>query len=483
MLIAAVLLPMALGAILPLFRFRREGARSLYIMLSVLATSALMLPLVFTGAPGRETLFQITETLPIAFKLDGAGRVFAGIVSMLWPLATLYGLEYMQKDARKYTFFAFYIITYGVTLGIACASNLITLYLFYELLTLITLPLIMHGGSTRNIRAGLKYLYYSIGGAALVFIGLVYVIYYGGSTEFVYGGLGAMTMGATAGSLRIGYMICFLGFGVKAAIFPLHTWLIEAAVAPTPVTALLHAVAVVKSGVFAIIRATWFIFGPALLRGTYAQHIPLALASITIVYGCTMALKEQNIKRSLAYSTVSNLSYCILGALLLTEGGLRSSLMHMVYHAVIKITLFLCAGMYLKKGIVYSQDMRGVHRATPEVSAIYLLGALSLTGLPPLLGFLSKWMLATSAIQQGSRLALVGVAALTISAVLTFFYLVLPGLTTYMGKPERAYAYRELSPGWKALAPLAVLSVIILVLSFWSAPIGSFFAYAAAGGL
>lgn len=483
MLIVSVLLPMVLGALLPLLRIKKEGLRSLYIMLSVVVTSALMLPQVFLGAEGRDTLFLITETLPIAFRLDGAGRVFAGIAAILWPLATLYGLEYMQKDARKDTFFAFYIISYGITLGIACASNLITLYLFYELLTLATLPLIMHGGKTRNIRAGLKYLYYSIGGAALVFIGLVYVIYYGGTTEFFYGGLRAMTMGTTANSLRIGYLICFIGFGVKSAIFPLHTWLIEAAVAPTPVTALLHAVAVVKSGVFAIIRVTWFVFGPTLLIGTYAQHIPLAIAAFTIVFGCTMALKEQNIKRSLAYSTVSNLSYIILGALLLTPEGLRASLMHMSYHSIIKITLFFCAGMYLKKGITYVQDLRGMHRAAPELAAAYLLAALALTGIPPLLGFISKWSLAVAAVNYGSRLALLGIAALTLSALLTFFYVVLPGFTTYMGQPNRVCAPREFSPGWKALVPLAILSITILLLGFWPAQLGDFFAHAAAGGL
>lgn len=474
---------MALGAALPLFRFRKEGLRCAYIMLSVLVTTALALPQIILGTLERETLFLITETLPIAFKLDGTGRVFAGIVSVLWPLATLYALEYMEKDAHKDTFFTFYLLCYGITLGIACASNLVTLYLFYELLTLVTLPLIMHGGSIRNMRAGLKYLYYSIGGAALVFIGMVYIIYYGGSTEFVYGGLKDMTMGDTSTNLRIGYLICFIGFGVKAAIFPLHRWLIEAAVAPTPVTALLHAVAVVKSGVFAIIRVTWFIFGPMLLAGTFAQYIPLAIASFTIVYGCTMALKEQHIKQSLAYSTVSNLSYIVLGALLLTPEGLSASLMHMSFHSLIKITLFLCAGMYLKRSVIYVQDLRGVHRAAPELAACYLLGALALTGIPPFLGFLSKWSLAISSVHEGSVLGIAGVVALTISAMLTFFYLVVPGLIAYVGQPSRVYAFREYSPGWKALAPLFILCLFMLLFSFWPAPLTSFFAHAAAGGM
>lgn len=489
MFIAAVLLPIVLGALLPVWRFKDSRTRGIYVMGSVLPVSVLALLRIFSGDAVRETMFFITETLPIAFKLDGVGRVFAAIIAVLWPLCSLYALEYMEEEEKKDSFFSFYIMCFGVTLGIACAANLITLYLFYELLTLVTLPLVMHGGEPKSIRAGLQYLYYSIGGAALTFIGLIFVVYYGGTTEFRYGGLMAfegLTAAMDAGkinSLRIGFFICFLGLSVKAAVFPLHAWLPAASVAPTPVTALLHAVAVVKSGVFAILRITWFVFGPGVLIGSWAQSIPLALVVFTIAFGCAMALREQHIKRRLAYSTVSNLSYILLGVLLMTPGGLRAGLMHMVYHALMKIILFLCAGVYLLRKVEYVQDMRGIHTAMPVVTAIFTLGALAMTGLPPLPGFSSKWALAEASVASGGWLPSLGVVALIISATLTAFYLIIPSVSAFMGKSARPYAPRELSPGWKATAVLVVLAAALLLITFFPGPIVNYLTAASGGHL
>lgn len=487
MFIAAVLLPILLGALLPLWRFKTDRSRGIYVMVSVVITAALSFARILPGDTARETLFYITETMPIAFRLDGIGRVFATLVTVLWPLCSLYALEYMEEEEKKDSFFSFYTMCFGVTLGIACAANLMTLYLFYEVLTLVTLPLVMHGGSPKAIRAGLQYLYYSIGGAALIFIGLIFVVYYGGTTEFRYGGLSAFegltTLMDTGkiNNLRIGYLICFFGMAVKAAVFPLHAWLPAASVAPTPVTALLHAVAVVKSGVFSILRITWFVFGPAVLVGSWAQAIPLALTVFTISFGCAMALKEQRIKRRLAYSTVSNLSYILLGVLLMTPEGLRAGLMHMLYHALMKITLFLCAGVYLLKKVEYVQDMRGIHTAMPVVTAVFTLGGLALTGIPPLLGFSSKWALGTSSVAVGGLLPMLGVVSLIISATLTAFYLIIPSVSAYSSKGVRPYAFRELAPGWKAASVLVILSIAMLFISFYPSPLTDYLA-AAAGG-
>lgn len=481
MLILSVLFPLLAGALLPLFRFKSGRARGVYVMAATLVTSLCILPAVFGGGKEQVKLFEITEYLPVAFKLDGAGRVFTAIVSLLWPLCSLYALEYMEEEEHHDLFFSFYTMCYGVTLGISCAANLVTLYLFYELLTLVTLPLVMHGGGKESVRAGLKYLYYSIGGAALAFIGLIFVIYYGGTTQFQYGGIPALGAAEYAPQIRIGYLVCFIGFSVKAAVFPLHGWLPAASVAPTPVTALLHAVAVVKSGVFAIIRVTWFVFGFSAIRHTYAQHIPLALAAFTIVYGCTMALKEQHLKRRLAYSTVSNLSYILFGALLMTESGLYGGLMHMVYHAAMKITLFMAAGILLQRGCAYVPQMRGIHRAAPVMTAVFALASLAMTGIPPLLGFSSKWQLAEAGVLAGSRLGAAGVVALIISATLTAFYLVVPTVSAYASAPARGLAPGEMEPGWRVLIPLAVLSAAMLFISFYPAPLTAFLKDAAAG--
>ncbi|MBP5250695.1 MAG: proton-conducting membrane transporter, partial [Lachnospiraceae bacterium] len=262
-LILSVIFPIVSGALIALFRFNKRRVREVYVLCATLITSLLVvLALVFTDDLTSFYIFSITEKLPIMLRLDGMGRIFAGLLAFLWPLAVSYSLEYMRHEGQENTFYTFYLITYGVTLGIAMSHNLITMYSFYELLTLVTLPIVMHGMREKNIRAGQKYVVYSIGGAAFAFIGIMAAFYYGGTTDFVYGGIFHSSMPSVAvGVIRFVYVLVFLGFGVKAAIFPLHGWLPAASVAPTPVTALLHAVAVVNCGAFAIMRVTYYIFG------------------------------------------------------------------------------------------------------------------------------------------------------------------------------------------------------------------------------
>ncbi len=480
-LVIAIVLPILAGALLPLLKLRPDKVRFAYIGGITLLTSILAALGVLDGAKLPIELLRFSSQMSVSLRLDGVGRIFACILIFLWPLATLYALEYMRHEEKQDNFFSFFMMSYGVTLGIASSANLLTLYIFYEMMTLTTLPLVMHGGSAESIAAGLKYLYYSLGGAAFAFIGLVYLIHYSGTTVFVWGGLFTRVSPETAGQLRIGYLLCFLGFSVKAAIFPLHGWLPTASVAPTPVTALLHAVAVVKSGVFALIRVTWFSFGPFLLRGTYAQYIPLALVAFTIVYGCAMALKEQHLKRRLAYSTVSNLSYILFGALLLTPQGLAAGLQHMIFHAVMKITLFLCAGSYMVNAKAhYVQDLRGISRPMPLTGAVFVLGSLAMTGFPPLIGFISKWSLAQAALAEGGLLPTLGVIALLISAVLTGIYLLVPSFSLYAGKRPAAAA-PACDGGWKMRTTLSVLSAALLVMSFYSAPLLDFILRAASG--
>ena len=227
------------------------------------------------------------------------GMVFAGLVSALWPFATLYAFEYMTKEEHEKIFFLLYTMTYGITLGIALSANLLTMYFFYELLTLVTVPLVMHTLTREAILASRKYLYYSLGGAAFAFIGLIMIIIYGTTTDFILGGVLDLTkIGGRTNVLLFVYVMAFLGFGVKAAVFPFNSWLPQAGVAPTPVTALLHAVAVVKSGAFAIIRLTYYSFGVDFLKGTWAQTTVMLVVMFTIVYGCSRAVKETHLKKA-----------------------------------------------------------------------------------------------------------------------------------------------------------------------------------------
>ena len=476
MLSVAVFLPIAAGAAMLAVRFKTRRAREIAVEGVTLLTSLLVLLCLLSGDGQAHTLFYLTKTVPIAFMLDGVGSVFTALVSFLWPLATLYAFEYMEHEGGEDHFFALYTITYGVTLGISMAANLMTLYVFYEFLTLSTLPLVMHGTRPEAIRAGHQYMMYSFFGAALAFIGVMLVTVFGNGGAFVLGGVLGEDFAVTHPLMtQLGYLCMFVGFGVKAAVFPMHAWLPSASVAPTPVTALLHAVAVVKAGAFAIIRMTYFSVGAQLLRGTAAQAVAIALASITIVFGSTMAVREHHFKRRLAYSTVSNLSYIVLAASLMTAAGLAAGLSHMLFHALIKITLFYCAGAVLvKTGRTQVESLRGLHRAMPFICAVYTVGALALMGTPGLPGFVSKWLIGSAAIERGQVMGYVALAALLISAVLTAIYLMSVAFSMYFRPLEEGggvSAGVRCDPSWKMKLPLLVLIAAILLCGLFSNPI------------
>ena len=492
MLNLAVMLPIAAGLLLLALRPKRRGPRELIVMGATLITSVLVLASVLRPSAEQSVLLYLLPNLPLAFRLDGVGRVFASLVAFLWPLAVLYAFEYMEHEGGENHFFAFYTITYGVTVAIASAANLMTMYVFYELLTVTTISLVMHGTSRASVAAGHKYMLYSFFGAALAFVGVMIVTVYGNGGEFTPGGvLGEAFAAEHPLMLQLGYVCAFLGFGVKAAVFPTHAWLPSASVAPTPVTALLHAVAVVKAGAFGIIRVTFFSFGASLLRGTPAQLLAILLASVTIVYGSTMAVKEHHFKRRLAYSTVSNLSYIVLAASLMTQESLTAGLAHMVFHALIKITLFYCAGAVLvRTGRTQVESLRGLGRVMPWTCTAYVVGALALTGTPLLPGFVSKWMIGSALIDSGSLVimgipaAWIGMAALLTSAVLTAIYLMSVAFAMFFRPLEPSGHVQpgvNCDPTWRMKLPLAVLCAAIVLCGLFSGAVVDFLTAASAG--
>ncbi len=295
LLLIPIVFPIFAGALIPLLKFKNRQKRTIYVI-TMAALNSLLIAAVCYLLPETAafTIFKLTESMPITLKLDGLGRVFVCLVAFLWPLACCYAVEYMKHEGKENTFFTYYLMTYGITVGVASAANLMTMYFFYEFLTLVTLPIVMHGMKKKNIYAGNKYVLYSIGGAAFAFMGMILLFVYTETTEFVYGGIINNVTGQQQDILLVMYLFAIFGFGVKAAIFPFHGWLPTASVAPTPVTALLHAVAVVNAGAFAIIRITYYSFGTEFLRGTWVQYVVMAVALITILYGSGMALKEQH---------------------------------------------------------------------------------------------------------------------------------------------------------------------------------------------
>lgn len=405
--------------------------------------------------------------------------VYGGIVSFLWPLVTLYALDYMSHEGHETRFFGFWLMAYGVVVGIAYSEDFLTLYLFYELLTLSTLPLVMHAMDEKAQYAGRKYVVYSLSGASFAFIGIVFLVNYGiGHLNFTYGGLLDPTR--TAGqehTLLLVFVAAFFGFGVKAAIFPFHGWLPDASVAPTPVSALLHAVAVVKAGAFAVMRLIYFGFGADFLRGTWAQTVVMWATIITIVYGSARALRTPHLKRRLAFSTVSNLSYILFSLTVMTSGGLVGGLTHMVFHAFLKITMFCCAGAIIhRSGREYVYQMEDFGRVMPVVFGVFTVVSFGLIGVPPLGGFAGKWMIASAAVASENPLAYCGIGALILSTLLTALYLITILARVYfpIGKLDQE-ALSQISDLSLAMrVPLVLLAAAGVILALCSNPIISF---------
>ena len=474
-LLIPILLPILTGTGLLLRPILRDRPRNRFVMAAVLVNSAVTLWLLARGPRETLYLFSLSEKLPFTLRIDGLGTFFAALVAVLWPLATLYAFEYMRHEHRRNTFFAFYTITYGVTLGVALAGHIFSMYLFYEALTMVTLPLVMHPMTPAAKKATRKYLYYMIGGTAFAFIAMVFYVLYAGDIEFAYGGtLDLDRIAHHDNVVYLIYLMGFFGFGVKAAVFPFHSWLPEASVAPTPVTALLHAVAVVKAGVFAVMRFTWYCVGPEVLAGSWAQTVALVFAMATILYASTMGVREPHFKRRLAYSTVSNLSYILLGVMTLTPLGLLAGLAHMLFHAVMKISGFFCVGAVMHQtGKEYVYELDGLGRRMPRTFAAFLISGLGLAGLPLFAGFVSKWLIARGLFAQGGLLGCTGVPVLLYSALMTAIYMLTVVVRAFFPDQEADLSgldrYRD--PSWEMLLPLAVFSVVTVLFGTCAGPV------------
>lgn len=477
-----ILLPMLLGAGLLIWQPRARRARSAYILLSVVVTAGLSFASIAVAALAETapacTLVRFSSEFSISLRIDGASMVYGSIVSALWPLITLYSLEYMSHEGHENRFFAFWIASFGVVLGVAFAEDFLTLYFFYELLTLATLPLVMHFMDEKARYAGREYLVFSLSGAAFAFIGIVYLLNYGTTLDFTYGGV--LDLAKAIGhepALRAVFVLAFFGFGVKAAIFPFYKWLPDASVAPTPVSALLHAVAVVKAGAFAVMRLIYFGFGADFLRGTAAQNVVMTAAIVTIVYGSARALRTPHLKRRLAFSTVSNLSYILFSLTVMLPAGLTGALTHMVYHAVVKITMFCCAGAIIQRsGREYIYELEGLGRRMPVVFGTFTVSALALIGMPPLGGFTGKWMICSAAALSANPLAYVGIGALILSTLLTTLYMMTIFVRAWfpVGALDTEALARVRDPSAAMTAPLVVLAAAGVLLALASDPLTAF---------
>ncbi len=423
-ILAAVVVPL-IGAVFIVLNGRSANARDAVTLITAIVTFVVVATLFDDVASGMRPTVTVLEMLPglgITFTLEPLGMLFAGIASGLWIVTSVYAVGYMRghheiNQTRFYTCFA---IAISSAIGIAFAGNMLTLFVFYEVLTLSTFPLVTHSGTDEAKRAGRVYLGILIGTSiGLQLVAVVWTWNVAGTLDFRDGGIlpGSISAGLTA--VLIGLYVYGIG---KAALMPFHRWLPAAMVAPTPVSALLHAVAVVKAGVFSILKVSIYIFGFDVLSRTGASEWLAFIAASTILLASLVAMTKDNLKARLAYSTVSQLSYIVLGAMLASGIGAVGGAMHIAMHAFGKITLFFCAGaiMVASHKTEISQ-MRGLGRKMPITFACFLIGALSIIGLPPLGGVWSKWYLSLGAAETGQ---LVFIAVFMISSLLNIAYLV-----------------------------------------------------------
>jgi multicomponent Na+:H+ antiporter subunit D len=388
------------------------------------ALVASMIPEIAAGGTLECALFRILPGMDLAFRVDAFGLLFALGASMLWIATSFYSIGYMRslKEHAQTRYFTCFSVAMSATIGVAFSANLFTLFLFYEALTLATYPLVGHKGTAEAKAGARKYIIYLLGAAKLLLLSAVILTYnLAGTLEFRKGGILPASMLESEPVLLLVLFGLFLFGFAKNAVMPLHSWLPAAMVAPTPVSALLHAVAVVKSGVFATLRVILFIFGPQAMRHLGADVLAVGFASLTILAASMLALGQDNLKARLAFSTISQLSYIILGAALLTPSGILGGIAHVTSHALSKITLFLCAGsIYVSTHKTAVSQVSGIARQMPWTLGAFALASWSLVGLPPASGFISKWYLALGSVERGNMWVL---GVLLVSSLLTAAYL------------------------------------------------------------
>lgn len=452
-----------LAALTVLLLNHREKLRDVVSPLAALATFAIiasMAPTVLAGGTVELRLFEILPGIDFAFRADALGMVFATVSSLLWVVAAIYSIGYMRhlKEHAQTRFFACFATSIAAAIGGAFAANLFTLVIFYEVLSLVTYPLVYHHEDEEGWTGSRKYLVYLMGASkSLLLAALALTYQIAGSLDFAAGGLLAR-VDAPAALLTVVYFCYLFGFA-KAAVMPMHAWLPAAMVAPTPVSALLHAVAVVKMGVFCVLRLVFHVFGTGLVDRLGLGIATAYLVSFTILMASVYALTRDDLKARLAYSTVSQLSYIVLGAVLSSRVAMVGGIIHIAAHAFSKITLFFCAGsIFCASGKRNIGDMAGIGRRLPWTMGAFFVASLSMIGMPPTAGFVSKWHLALGSMAAGETAFTI---VLLVSSVLNAAYFLPVSYVAFFGTEtsESPTPVREIPMMTIPLVATAILSV------------------------
>jgi len=463
MIILLILLPVALGVFCACQK-DNFGRKQVSVMMAVQAVVAVLAAVVFIRGCGFSCTMEVTSTLQFSLRCDPFGSFFALLVSLCWLLSIHYASVYMKHEHREPRFFLFVFLTEGAMLGAAFAGDMMTLYLFYELTTVCSAPLVLHSLSRKALLGAGKYLYYSVAGAFVALFGMATLCQQGVSLSFIKGG---NVTNVTALTLAAAFCI-ILGFSTKAGLYPMHSWLPTAhPAAPAPASALLSGI-ITKVGVVGVIRCIYFLVGPDMLRGTWVQTALIVLALVTVFMGSFMGCTEKVLKKRLAYSSVSNLSYVLLGVFVMTPVALVGALLQWLFHAFGKIGLFQCAGSTILLTDTETMDgFPGLGRKLPVTMVCFAMFSLSLVGIPPFGGFYSKWYLATGglAATEGT-LGILIPAVLLISALLTAVYLFWPVTHAFFPGKDFPKAERVQEPR-KLTVSLIVLACLCLVLGMF----------------
>lgn len=452
------------AAVLILITGERPNLRESWTILAAFGKVAIvfsMLPLVLSGQVLEIAPIHVAKGISLQLRVDTAGMLFAALASALWVVTSFYSIGYMRGHHEKNQtgYFAAFAVCLSATMGIAFAANLLTFFVFYEILTIATYPLVIHARNDEAIKSGRKYLAYTLIAGQLFLIGIVWTYLTVGNGDFQAGGFLSLNH-ASVGALQTIFVLMIIGTAVKAGVMPLHGWLPAAMVAPTPVSALLHAVAVVKAGAFGILRVIGYVFGPELLSQIGVATVLAWVAAFTIIVSSLIAMKQDNLKRRLAFSTVGQLSYVVLGVSLLTPLGFLGGMYHIIAHAFMKITLFFCAGaINVTTHETEISRMKGIGKRMPITMAAFTIASFGIAGFPFIVGFISKWNLALGALQAGKGLY---VAVLIGSAMLSTAYLVPVGYMAFFKTSDKFTKFGEASN--MMLIPIIITATLSLVL-------------------
>ena len=453
---AFLLLPLLLPAAAA-FAFRKRASGKTVIPVLCLELALVLLACLCEGSFSLPCL----PGMVLLFRPDGISRIFSVLFSGMFLLSGIFAFEYLHRDLERYYFF--YLLTFSAMLGLCYAGNLLTFYLFYEAMTLFSFPLVLHEGTEASRQAAMKYLGYSLFGAALALFG--FFVVYPATADAVFLPGGSLQVPVSP-LLLAAALAMIIGFGGKAGMLPLHDWLPTAhPEAPAPASAVLSGV-ITKGGVLGILRTVYYLFGASTLRGTYVQQAVLLLALATVFTGSMLAYQEKILKKRLAWSTVSQVSYVIFGLMLLNTAGFAGAVLQAVFHAVAKVCLFLCAGAFIcKTGKTKVSELYGIGRSLPLPLFCFAVSGLSLIGIPPFAGFVSKWYLAEGSFRAFPALGWIGAAVLLVSALLTAGYLLPPVSKGFF--PGEEFAYERIGCGPCIRIPLCMLAVAALLLGLF----------------